>query len=55
MRVLDANPAIGTVIRARDIPSLAGKYGSHKCIWAACGMCGAERWVLLKGGSWPCI
>lgn len=40
---------LGQIVRARDVPELAGKYGSHLCIWAACEICGKRRWVLVKG------
>lgn len=41
-------PKIGDVSRERDV-GLGSGY--HKCVWHACETCGAERWVLIRGGK----
>lgn len=44
-------PKLGDIVRGREVQELAAKYGSRLCVWAACVECGAERWVMLKGGK----
>jgi hypothetical protein len=41
-------PKAGDVARAKDV-GLGSGY--HKCVWHACEVCKAERWVLLRRGT----
>ena len=51
-------PNLGDIRNAKHI----GKSGSSRYIWSACNRCGAERWVIIKGGKatgqkwcWSCF
>lgn len=41
-------PKLGDVARSKDV-GLGSSY--HKCVWAECVDCGAQRWVLLRNGE----